>query len=205
MTNLISGKEDLVYGHGINDFDGSISVKGKHIYEYKIWKAMLRRCYSEGLKIKRPTYKNCVVDSELLSFDNFYNFIRDVHGFSCTDSNGRNFHLDKDLLGCGSLYSRDTICFVPSEINAFLTNKKAVDSGYPIGVLFHKASGRLVSQITINGKKKYLGLFDNSLDAFNTYKREKENQAKHLAEKYKQVTDDRIYKALIYYKVDMND
>lgn len=198
-------KVKLVYGHGINDFDGHISVKGKHIYEYKIWKAMLRRCYSDGFKIKRPTYKNCVVDSELLSFNNFYNFIRGVYGFSYIDRNGKNFHLDKDLLGCGSLYSRDTICFIPLEINVFLTNKKAVDGDYPIGVLFHKASGKLISQITINGKRKYLGLFDNSLDAFYAYKREKENQAKYLAEKYKDVLDDRVYAKLLSYEVNIDD
>ena len=107
--------------------------------------------------------------------------------------------------GCGSLYSRDTICFVPLEINAFLTNKKAVDGDYPIGVLFHKASGKLISQITINGKKKYLGLFDNSLDAFYAYKSEKENQARHLAEKYKDVVDDRVYAKLLSYEVNIDD
>ena len=54
MSELISGKEAFVYGNGINDFNGNISIKGKHILEYTLWKAMLRRCYSEDLMSSRP-------------------------------------------------------------------------------------------------------------------------------------------------------
>ena len=205
MSELISGEEALIYGVGVNNFDGHISKKGKHIYEYKIWKAMLRRCYSDKFKNERPTYNNCVVDNELLYFSKFFEFVRSVRGFLFVDGNGKMFHLDKDLLGCGKLYSRNTICFLPQEINSFLTNKKSMDSDYPTGVLFHKASGRLISQITIEGKRKYLGLFDNPLDAFLAYKVEKERYAKVLAEKYKESICMNAYNALMLYTVNIND
>lgn len=205
MTNLISGKESFVYGVGVNDFSSSISVKGKHIPEYKLWKSMLRRCYSEAYISSRPTYSNCFVDSELLSFDVFYNFIREQKGFGCIDSGGKSFHMDKDILGDGLRYGLDTIAFVPQEINSFKTNIKSTGGDYPVGVLFHKASGKLVSQITINGKRKYLGLFENPIDAFSVYKAEKEKQAKYLAEKYKDVIDVRVYAKLLSYEVNIDD
>lgn len=190
----------LVYGFGVNDFKESISLGGVHIREYSLWKAMLRRCYSDDTKIKRPTYNECVVEDYLLSFDNFYNFINSLIGFNCKDVNNAYFHLDKDLIGSGKIYSRDTICFIPSEVNAFLTNKKSTIGDYPTGVLFHKASGRLIAQINKNGKKKYLGLFDDPIDAFAAYKLEKDMYAKELAEKYKKYLDDRAYIALKTYE-----
>jgi hypothetical protein len=205
MSKLISGKEALVYGFGVNDFNESISVKGKHIPEYKLWKAMLRRCYSEALISSRPTYSNCFADSELLSFDVFYNFVREQKGFGCIDSGGKSFHMDKDILGDGLRYGLDTISFVPQEINSFKTNIKSTSGEYPAGVLFHKASGKLISQITINGKKKYLGLFESAVDAFSVYKFEKEKQAKYLAEKYKGVIDAKVYTALLSYEVNIDD
>ena len=205
MSELISGEEALVYGIGVNDFNGSISIRGKHIQEYKLWKAMLRRCYSRESISNRPTYSECFVDDELLSFNNFYNFVRNLVGFNCIDGNGNAFHMDKDILGNGSRYGYDTISFIPQEVNAFKTNIKSKNTGYPAGVLFHKASGKLISQITINSKRKYLGLFDNPYDAFNAYKFEKEKQAKVLAEKYKSVIDNRVYEALNSYEVNIDD
>lgn len=205
MSNLISGKEASVYDFGVNDFSRSISVKGKHIPEYKLWKAMLRRCYSEALVASRPTYSNCFVDSELLSFDVFYDFIGEQKGFGSIDSGGKSFHMDKDILGDGLRYGLDTIAFIPQEVNAFKTNIKSTSSEYPVGVLFHKASGKLVAQITTNGKRKYLGLFENPIDAFSVYKVEKEKQAKYLAEKYKDVIDARVYAKLLSYEVNIDD
>lgn len=194
-----------VYGVGVNNFHGAISLNGVHIREYKIWTEMLRRCYSIGIKVNRPSYTNCIVDDWLLDFSNFYKFARDQIGFFDRDSNGKSFHLDKDILGNGKLYSTETICFIPPEINAFKTNRKSTKGEYPIGVLFHKASGKLISQITVNSTKKYLGVFDNPYDAFSAYKVEKEKQSKFLAEKYKSVIDPRVYQALIDYEVNIDD
>lgn len=205
MSELISGKEPSVYGVGINDFNGSISVKGEHIREYKLWKAMLRRCYSEKMKKYKPTYEKCFVDDKLLSFSNFHKFVNETHGLFQNDEFGKPFHLDKDLLGDGVVYSEETICFIPHEVNSFLTNKKFSSGNYPIGVLFHKASGKFMSEITMNGKKKYLGLFDDVTSAFAAYKIEKELQAKRLANKYKSLVDDKVYAALISYEVNIDD
>lgn len=37
----------LVYGVGVNNYAGHISVNGKHNYDYTCWKGVLRRCYSD--------------------------------------------------------------------------------------------------------------------------------------------------------------
>lgn len=39
------------------------------------------------------------------------------------------------------------------------------------GVSFHKASNKWVAQITINGKQKHLGRFNNEIDASNAYQK----------------------------------
>jgi len=44
-------------------------------------------------------------------------------------------------------------------------------SGYR-GVCFHKASGRLMAYIKIDGKQRYLGLYDDPIEAAKAYDRE---------------------------------
>lgn len=55
------------------------------------------------------------------------------------------------------------------------SNQKHIESTSKyVGVHFHKLSNKWQSQIYINGKQKYLGLFDNEIDAHNSYQKAKE-------------------------------
>ena len=59
-------------------------------------------------------------------------------------------------------------CF--GEINVFFTDRTFDRGEYPVGVCFHKNTGKLAASCSVNGKRKHLGLFDNPEEAFNTYK-----------------------------------
>ena len=64
------------------------------------------------------------------------------------------WQLDKDILIKGNkIYSPDTCCFVPSEINNLFVGCNKSRGSLPIGVTFNKRLKRYVAQISKN--KKY--------------------------------------------------
>ena len=192
----------LVYGVGVNDYDGSISVGGKHNYDYVCWKGILRRCFSEEFHRNRPTYKDCAISDEFLSFDCFREFIVEQKGFNCTDDQGRRFALDKDLLSPNNkIYARDTICFLPVEINSLLTLRQNYRGACLVGVKL-TPSGKYAAQISKHGKRFTLGHYSTEIEAFQAYKVEKEAYVKEIAEKWKGKIDARAYNALMEYQVE---
>lgn len=73
-------KKRYVYGIAYNDADYSVykreyvDGKIKIIWTcpfYRKWKNMLKRCYSKKELEKHPTYLECLVCSEWLTFSNF--------------------------------------------------------------------------------------------------------------------------------------
>ena len=115
-------------------------------------------------------------------------------------------HLDKDILVKGNkVYSEATCCFVPKEINSFYTKANKIRGLFAIGVSFDKSSQKFIAGLSIEGKYKILGQYDNEWSAFLAYKQAKENRAKELAEKWRGQIDDRVYEKLINYKVLLTD
>ena len=194
----------LIYGIGDNDFDGVIIYDGMLISEYRLWHDMIMRCYSEKYHKKQPTYKECVVEEYFHKFTNFYDFIHTLKGYNSLDDKDKPFQLDKDILSKnGKCYHRDHICFVPQEINKFnkiITNKS---SNLLIGVSFK--NNKFISQISLDNKIKHLGSFKTEIEAHLAYKEAKEQQAKVLAERWKDNIDERVYNALMNYKVEITD
>lgn len=190
----------------------------EHKKIYKIWKAMIERCYDAyNINYKNPTYKDCFVEEYLHCFQNYAQWY--VYHLPITNE---EMHVDKDIIEKGNkLYDREHMIFVPREINN-LFNKKGTDRGeYPIGVHLCKATAKnrrkedvLVAQCNIiddNGKVKkvHLGYFplNKPFQAFYMYKQFKENHIKEIADKYyaKGLIDKRIYDALYRYEVEIND
>ena len=195
----------LVYGVGVNDYVGNISVNGKHNYDYTCWKGLLRRCFSDEYHENHPTYKDCKVSDEFLSFDCFRRFIVEQKGFNCVDEQGRRFALDKDLLSPHTKeYTRDTICFIPVELNSLLTLRQNYRGVCVIGVKLIP-SGKYVAQISRQGKRVTLGYYSTEIEAFYAYKEAKESYIKELDNKWKDQIDIRVYEALMKYEVDIND
>ncbi len=185
-----------VYGVGVNDFPTNTNIDGKDIWEYKRWIEMLRRGYDVAYKEKNPTYKDVFVEDHLHSFTNFYDHIKTMIGYGVD-----GYELDKDLLfKDNKCYSRDTIVFVPKEINSFLVNAKG-SGDLPVGVSLCvlAESTRYKARIRKGDKREYLGLYDTPDEAYQAYKAEKESYAKVIAEKWKGKIDERAYNALINY------
>ena len=186
----------LIYGVGINDL-----IYSKHSPVYEAWFAMLRRCYdTQGHKKQTKTYENCSVCSNWLKLSNFSNWF-----YSPNSGYKHGYHLDKDILVKGNkIYSPETCCFVPSQINSLFT-KRAADRGlYPIGVRKVK-SGRYWARL---GERRLgLGVFDTPEEAFNAYKIAKEQHIKELADKYfkEGKITQRVYDALMKYEVEITD
>ena len=131
-------------------------------------------------------------------------FIRDVSQMRGYGLSG--WHLDKDILQKGNkLYSKETCCFVPAEVNLLLIKSDKARGEWPVGVYFNKRDGKFMARLKINGKVKFLGYFTSPEDAFFAYKLAKEAQIKVVAEKWKDQLDERVYQALLNYTVEITD
>ena len=187
-----------VYGVGINDSDTKVKKDGKIVPEYKLWTAMLQRCFCE---IKSKAYESVTCCSRWLSFNSFIEDVSKMENYEKVISDG--WHLDKDLLFKGNkIYSPETCCFVPQEVNCLLLDNKCKRGNYLIGVSFHKGQQKFVSRLGAKGC--WLGTFDSEIEAFQAYKKAKELKVKEVADKYKGVISDKVYNVLINYEVDIN-
>ena len=195
-----------VHGVGILGTKYQAKINGVNTKEYDLWYSMLRRCYSDNSKKKRPTYEGCKVSENFKSYEYFYEWCHSQIGFD-NDGNENPFHLDKDLLIKGNkIYSESTCVFIPSEINSLLTKCTASRGKHLIGVSWHNASKSFRAQISKNkGKREHLGCFKTELEAFNAYKQAKESFVKEQAEKCKGKIDERAYNALMNYEVNIDD
>lgn len=184
----------LVEGVGLNDADYPMYRRenGKIIWTcpfYKVWKSLLVRSYSENFQKTWPTYRGCAVSGEWHQFTDFKNWM------SVREWLGN--HLDKDILIEGNkIYGPSTCVFVKPIVNTFLNDNRASRGEYPIGVSFHKLSGKFQAECSNPFLKKadYLGLYACPDQAHQAWKARKLEHALTLAS---QQTDDRIAMALV--------
>ena len=168
---------------------------------YDIWRQMLRRCYDETLHSIRPTYKGCTVSE---NFKNFSYFISWYHSQIGYDQD--NWCLDKDILIKGNkIYSEDTCCLVPYEINNLVVKSDKCRGEYLIGTSFVKKHNKYKSGISKNGVLEHLGTYNTQEEAFLAYKQAKEGYIKEVANKWKDQIDHRVYEALMNYQVEITD
>ena len=193
----------LVCGVGFNDKTRPANVDGKNVKEYDLWQSMLKRCFSEKYQTRRPTYKGCNVSDNFLNYSFFYDWCQEQIGFGKVDEKGRYWQLDKDLLFVGNkTYSETTCVFVPHKINSFFTDRGNARGEYPLGVYFHKASGKFQARCAVNGKQEHLGYFDTPQEAFTVYKPFKENLCKQLALKWQSEIDERLFNTMMNWTVN---
>ena len=191
-----------VYGIGVVGTKYPISGGGRNTKEYDLWNGMLRRCYSDALKKKYPTYIDCEVSDKFKSYEYFYEWCNKQIGFS-----NKDWHLDKDLLVKGNkVYSEDTCVFIPREINLLLIKCDASRGEHLIGVCWNKKDNAFIAHVgKSKGKREYLGFFKTEIEAFNAYKEAKESFIKEQANKWKSQIDERAYEALMKYTVEITD
>ena len=191
-----------VFGVGITGTKYPSREGDRNTKEYMLWADMLRRCYSDDFKKKRPTYEGCEVSENFKSYEYFYEWCNNQFGF-----NNKDWQLDKDLLVKGNkVYSETTCVFLPQEINTLLIKCTALRGNHLIGVSWSKRDKSFISRVHKNkGKSEHLGLFKTEIEAFNAYKQAKEVFVKEQANKWKGKIDVRAYNALMNYEVGIDD
>lgn len=184
---------------------GKYSTKDKK--PYALWRSMLERAYSARMQALNPTYKGVEVCEEWLNFQNFAKWCYDQKFFNAKDKNGRCYDIDKDLLVRGNkIYSPDTCCFIPREVNTFLVKRQNDRGSFPIGVAFCKERGNFIAFCGVGSmSRKHLGRFETPEEAFQAYKQAKEDYAKVLIAKWDGAVDEVVIKALHEYSVSMGD
>ena len=175
--------------------------------EYALWSTMLGRCYDEVKQKKFPTYKDVIVCEEWLDFQNFATWCNTQEYFNHKDESGRNYELDKDLMVKGNkIYSPDTCCFVPKRINSLMVSCNSRRGDYYIGVSYKSRDRKYASELNVGeGKRLYLGYYNTQQEAFSVYKEAKELLIKEVAVTWKGKIDDRVYNALINWKINIHD
>lgn len=168
----------------------------------QVWQRMKNRCYDRSWHDRHTTYIGCSVCDEWKVFANFEEWFNKhyIEGWA----------LDKDILVKGNkVYSPDTCCFVPQDINQLFTKRKKKDQDTPVGVKSyrtHDGENRSFYVSIGKGRKNtYLGCFRTKEEAFSVYKTEKERHIKELADKYKDQLDPKVYKTLYNYSVEIDD
>lgn len=186
---------------GYNDSLFQPSIKGKVVWQYELWKGLIKRTCDNKHRQGRPSYQDVTCCSEWLSFSNFVEWVNKE-----VDYKGKpvNLELDKDLIIRGNrVYSPATCSFVPQEVNKLLSSGKASRGKYPVGVVFNRTGGRLSVSLGCDGEKRYLGLYDTPEEAFAVYKAAKEAHVKVVADRYKEVLKPEVYNALMAWEVDI--
>lgn len=198
-----------VYGVGITGNKYLTWINGKHTKEYDAWQNILIRCFDEKIKEKYPTYKDVTCCEEWLLFDNFYEWMHKQHNFDKWFNNDK-WHVDKDILiKSNKIYSPETCCLVPQNVNKLFLKHDTARGSLPIGVTLcsdgHGFVARCMNPIT--DKRDYLGYYDSQEKAFLAYKIYKENLIKEVAkiEYEKGNITKQCCDAMMRYEVEITD
>ncbi len=172
------------------------SVNGKHTYSYKVWSDILKRVYSKEYHTKKPTYKNISLCEEWHNFQNFAQWWEENYEDYMT-----GWRIDKDII-CPDcrVYSPKTCAILPDEINGMFISSKSYRGELPIGVINKRGN----YEVYFRGK--FLGYSKDDIQyLFNLYKEKRESYTKEIAEKYKGKIDNRVYKAMINFQINITD
>lgn len=195
-------KEGKTYGFGVFDLDFNLFDDPKRYKKIKnLWIDMLERCYSGREHFK--AYRDCEVSERWFKASNFYNDLRSMDNY---EKLHEGWHLDKDILLKGNrLYSAETCCIVPNEVNCIFNKAKGIRGKYAIGVCYDTRNNKFMTSCQVDGKSVHLGYFSTENEAFLAYKTFKEGVIKTKADLYREVIGDRVYFGMLNYRVDIAD
>jgi hypothetical protein len=111
-----------VFGVGfIGGTECSPTKNGRLTKCYRLWQAILKRCYCEKSLAEKPYYRGVKVCNEWHNFQNFASWFE-----KNSPSDIDKYHLDKDRLQKGDVkvYSPSTCCFITPQENSELACAK---------------------------------------------------------------------------------
>lgn len=169
---------------------------------YHLWIDMLERCYDEQHRYRRQAYADASVCNEWLNFQNFAEWFENNY----YEIENEKMCLDKDILiKRNRVYSPNSCIFVPERINILFVKNDKSRGDYPIGVCYDRKSNKFRSRCNTLDKRIHLGFFETPEKAFQVYKEFKEYYIKQVADEYKQKIPNKLYIAMINYKVEITD
>lgn len=166
----------------------SRDLRGK-TKEYQAWENMMYRCYGTHPENTNTSYEDCIVCEEWHNFQNFAEWYVQQSNY------GEGFALDKDLLKVGNkVYSPESCCLLPQEVNNHIIFKRGKPEGLPKGVA--KRGRSFTATVSYGGISKHLGTYPNAKNAFLSYKKAKEDFLQVLAQKNKCFIREDVFDAL---------
>ena len=196
-----------VYGVGIVGEKYPVSINNNIVKEYKTWRDMLRRCFDSKYKEKYTTYKDVTCCQEWLLYENFYEWLHNQENFEKWYDNKR-WCLDKDILIKGNkVYSPETCCLVPENVNTLFVKNDIRRGNLPIGVCIFEDKFMAQCRNPFTDEYEYLGCYSTPMFAFEKYKHRKENIIKQVAESeyFKGNIIKECYEAMMNYEVEIDD
>lgn len=188
---------NLLYGVGYNSRGKHrVWVDGKSTSSYKKWRNMIQRCYCLKFQEKYPNYIGCSVDKRWHDYQCF------AEWFNSHPYANQDYQLDKDILKSGNkIYSPETCCLVPQELNSLLSNTSAAKGVHPQGVSFNKPMGKYFASFKLKRVKHHLGYFDCPKKAHQAYVIAKEAYVKKKALEWKERIARDSFEALMEWTV----
>ena len=164
---------------------------------YQTYNAMVSRTKTGGkVQARYPTYIGASNGFE--DFQTFADWATQQVGYGVP-----GFHLDKDLLVPGNkVYSPETCCFLPGEINnALRRGRSSKKSDCPVGIHHNNKNG-LAACIGIHGKTVFLASTPTSTKAdmahlSRVYEKAKSAYLNALAVEHQLNLDPRAFEALM--------
>lgn len=175
-------------------------INGKITKKYNTWSGIIKRSYSKITQERQPSYKNCLVDERWHNYQVFGDWFEENYNPEYM----MDWALDKDILVKGNkIYSPETCCFVPREINNLFLKTDASRGKSPIGVV-ERYNGFQVF-ISKSMKRIPIGTYKTVEEAFQAYKTAKEVYIKEIADKWKDLISPNVYQAMYNYQVEITD
>lgn len=199
-----------VCGVGMEGTKYPVTINGQKTKEYASWSAMITRCYTKTFsngKNHYYRYEDVKVCDEWLLYENFYEWLHNQENFDKLILLN-NSAVDKDILIKGNkIYSPDTCCLVPQNVNALFIKSDRARGEFPIGVTYKTRDDVFEAQCNVNGIETYLGRRRTPEQAFLLYKHYKEKLIKQVAqdEYAKGNITKQCYDAMMSYQVEITD
>ena len=181
----------VMYPYGKNQYggyrgEGRWNASQRNPY-FQVWNGLLVRCNDTEFKSNNPSYASAAMLEEWYNLQTFCEWCES----SKPNHDNIRWELDKDLLGDGNLYSPDTCCFLPKDVNLFLSK---MDRAY-----VPRSSGgkwQVWCSDGINLGNRYVGTYPTLEEAMDIWKQKKNARLLSLIEKYKCVLPRHVTDAL---------
>ena len=167
----------------------TVDEYGKTKPEYSNWRNIISR-----VGIGRYSEVSC--SERFKQYNLWIEWASNQKGFRCVDNLGRTFHIDKDIIGDGTLYDFDTCCFVPNAINS-LFRKPRIDTGLLLGVSKEVRKKKFKARgFNLCGGSTHIGYYDTEGEAHDAYLKTRLLYVASLVEIYGDNLEERLISEL---------